>query len=58
MSLPVDPVMRLSFVNTQLRDHYDTLDAFCRAFDIEREALEASLKQIDYHYNPELNQFR
>ena len=34
MSLPHDPVMLLSVVNTLLRDRYDSLDALC-----EEEAL-------------------
>lgn len=55
--LPVDPVMRLSFVNTKLRDYYDDLDAFCLDLDIDKEALVKSLEVIDYHYDAEKNQF-
>ena len=29
MNLPQDPIMLLSYVNTQLRDHYVSLDDFC-----------------------------
>lgn len=58
MSLPMDPVMRLSYVNTQLRDNYESLDALCSDLDLDRKALEESLAVIDYHYNKELNQFR
>lgn len=50
--------MRLSYVNTQLRDHYSTLEELCSALDVDRESLEASLKVIDYHYDPEKNQFK
>ena len=55
--LPVDPVMRLSFVNTKLRDYYDSLDALCSDMDIDKEELVQSLVVIDYHYDKEKNQF-
>ena len=55
--LPVDPVMRLSFVNTKLRDFYDNLDAFCQDLDVDKEELVQSLAVIDYYYNAEKNQF-
>ena len=34
--IPNDPIMCLSFVNTQLRDFYPDLDELCSAFDTER----------------------
>lgn len=55
--LPMDPVMRLSFVNTKLRDYYDSLDAFCQDLDIDKEELVKSLAVIDYHYDEQKNQF-
>ena len=58
MSLPMDPIIRLSYVNTQLRDNYESLDALCSDLDLDRKTLEESLAVIDYHYNKELNQFR
>jgi hypothetical protein len=58
MNLPQDPVMLLSYVNTQLRDHYRSLDEFCQAAETSREALEARLQTIDYVYDPEQNAFR
>ena len=48
-NIPNDPVMLLSFVNTQLRDYFTTLDLFCE--------LEAKLKSIDYEYSAATNQF-
>ena len=47
--LPMDPVMRLSFVNTKLRDFYDSLDALCQDLDVDKEELVESLKVINYH---------
>ena len=57
MSLPNDPVMLLSVVNTQLRDFYPTLDELCEVHDVDRKELEAKLEMIDYRYDPELNKF-
>ena len=37
--IPKDPVMLLSYVNTQLRDNYASLDEFCGAMDVEKEEL-------------------
>ena len=34
-NIPNDPVMLLSFVNTQLRDYFTTLDLFCENFNVE-----------------------
>lgn len=56
-NIPNDPVMLLSFVNTQLRDFFTTLDLFCENFNVNRSELEAKLKSIDYEYDSATNQF-
>lgn len=56
-TIPNDPVMLLSFVNTQLRDNYSSLEEFIFAYQCDREELVAKLKSIDYEYNKELNKF-
>jgi len=56
-NLPKDPVMLLSFVNTQLRDFYGDLEEFCTVFDVDINSIVGSLRKIDYVYNPEKNQF-
>ena len=56
-ALPRDPVMLLSFANTQLRDNFSTLDSFCGHFQVERSVLEARLASIDYAYDENTNQF-
>ena len=55
--VPKDPVMLLSYVNTKLRDCYSNVETFCEEENIEREELEGKLKEIDYMYDKELNQF-
>ena len=56
-NIPNDPVMLLSFVNTQLRDFFTTLDLFCENFNVNRSELEAKLKSIDDEYDAATNQF-
>ena len=57
MSLPNDPMILLSYVNTQLRDHYPSLDDLCRSLDADREQLASALASIGYAYEPGQNQF-
>ena len=39
-NLPQDPIILLSYVNTQLRDHYATLAEFCAAMGADQAELE------------------
>lgn len=55
--LPKDPIMLLSFVNTQLRDNYSTLEEFCSVYEIAKERLMETLKSVDYEYDGTQNQF-
>lgn len=55
--LPNDPVMLLSFVNTQLRDNYASLREFCKSLDIEETELKEKLAGIQYAYDAGTNQF-
>jgi len=57
MQLPKDPVILLSYINTQLRDNYSSLAALCEAFECNEESIINTLKSIDYHYNSDTNQF-
>lgn len=58
MEIPADPYILLSYVNTQLRDNYASLDELCRALDTDRDALEAKLGAAGFEYMPTINQFR
>ena len=55
--MPKDPVMLLSFVNTQLRDNYNTLEGLCKSYMVSEEEITDKLKTINYEYNSEKNQF-
>ena len=57
MNIPNDPVMLLSFVNTQLRDNYPSLDEFCASFGVDRAGLEEKLQKLDYMYDKDKNRF-
>jgi hypothetical protein len=57
MNMPKDPVMLLSFVNTQLRDHYPSLDELCAAYMVDAKEITDKLAQINYAYDENKNQF-
>jgi hypothetical protein len=57
MSIPQDPVILLSFINTYLRDYYPSLRELCASLNIEEETLKEKLKIIQYEYDPAKNQF-
>ena len=46
--IPKDPVILLSYVNTQLRDYYESLEALCTCRGIKKKDLISQLDQIDY----------
>lgn len=58
MELPSDPFILLSYVNTKLRDEYDSLDTFCRGEDVDKEILVAKLHEAGFDYMQQINQFR
>ena len=55
--IPKDPVMLLSYVNTQLRDFYSSLDALCEDMNVEKEDIVRKLKLVGFEYNPAKNRF-
>ncbi len=57
MSLPQDPIMLLSYVNTQLRDQFGSLDDFCASMNVDRAGLEEKLRAVNYEYDEERNAF-
>ena len=57
MSLPQDPFILLSYLNTQLRDHYASLEELCAAEGIEEQALDQKMEAIGYRYDRLKNRF-
>ena len=55
--LPNDPMILLSYINTKLRDCYDSLDLLCDDLQADKTQIEEKLKTIDYTYSAELNRF-
>ena len=55
--MPKDPYMLLSYVNTQLRDHFSSLDELAAANVTERSAIEEKLASIGYFYDADRNCF-
>lgn len=55
--LPKDPVMLLSFINTQLRDTYESFEAFVIAYQVDADETIRTLRSIDYEYDAKVNQF-
>lgn len=57
MSIPNDPMILVSYLNTQLRDFYPSLTELCKSLDLSEEEISAKLADIDYHYDSSKNQF-
>ncbi len=57
MSLPKDPFMLLSFINTKLRDDFSSLDELCKSLSVDKNDIIETLKKIDYIYDKDKNSF-
>ena len=57
MALPNDPMILLSYVNTQLRDNYSSLTELCKSLCVNVEDITTKLSTIDYEYDENLNKF-
>ncbi len=57
MGIPNDPMILLSYINTQLRDNFLNLTDFCRSMDCSMTDISVKLNGIGYGYDPERNQF-
>ena len=56
-TIPNDPMMLLSYINTKLRDDYSNLQLLCDDLELNLEDITSKLSTIDYSYNEELNRF-
>ena len=57
-SIPKDPVMLMSYLNTQLRDNYASLEELCRSLDLDQAEVEKKLAQIDKQNKEARNQYK
>lgn len=57
-TLPKDPIILLSVINTALRDEYSSLDALCEDKGFNKEEIINLLSKVNYSYNEDLNQFK
>lgn len=57
MSIPTDPAILLSYINTQLRDNYPSLEELAKSLSVDEEEIKTKLSTIGYEYNSELNKF-
>lgn len=57
MSLPADPFMLYSVINTLLRDKYSSLDELCAAECVSREDIKKSLSAAGFSYDERQNRF-
>ena len=57
MPIPTDPAILLSYVNTQLRDNYTSLDELAKSLSADENEIKSKLSSIGYEYNAELNKF-
>lgn len=55
--IPKDPMMLLSYINTQLRDFYPSLEQLAEGLQIDKDEVAEKLREIDYEYDAELNKF-
>lgn len=54
----MDPHMLLGLINTELRNHCDSLDDLVKTHDLDNKSLVERLGAAGYVYRPEQNQFR
>lgn len=57
-TIPKDPIILFSWINTMLRDKYRSLDELCSDFELDKNELEKKLRTAGFLYEPAINQFR
>ncbi|BCU75846.1 DUF4250 domain-containing protein [Luteolibacter sp. LG18] len=56
--LQMDPHLLLGLLNTELRNHCDSLDDLVKTHGLDEAALVEKMAAAGYDYRPEQNQFR
>jgi len=57
MDMPKDPIMLMSFLNTQLRDNYSSLTELTKSYGVSEDEIISKLEAVGYHYDSERNAF-
>ena len=57
MNLPRDPYVLLSCLNTRMRDSGNSLEELCAALDLDQAALQQTLEQAGFSYDPAQRRF-
>ncbi|MBO5610111.1 MAG: DUF4250 domain-containing protein [Eubacterium sp.] len=57
MAIPNDPIMLMSYLNTQLRDNYSSLEEFCKESGADEKEIKDKLEKAGYRYEPDQNRF-
>ena len=57
MNIPNDPIMLMSYMNTQLRDNYSSLSEFAKSNGVNEQEIVDKLAAVGYKYDEEKNQF-
>lgn len=57
MMIPKDPIILVSYLNTQLRDYYPSLEELCKSLGVDSAEIQKRLADIDYRYDEIRNQF-
>lgn len=56
--LQMDPHLLVGLVNTELRNHCESLEDLVKTHGLDEDALLETLSAADYIYQPQHNQFR
>lgn len=55
--IPKDPVMLLSYINTQLRDFYPSMEELCAALDLSAKEIDKALAPLGCQYDKARNRY-
>lgn len=55
--IKMDSNILLSYINTKLRDEYNSLEVLCEDFDLQKDILVDKLGKLGYKYLEDKNQF-
>lgn len=58
MSVPNDPVILFSYLNTLLRDKYPSLDSLCEDMELSKEDILQKLAAVGFKYDEDKNCFK